>query len=268
MPPTTPITTDGIRSIFILLAVAGNETTRNAISWGMKALTDNPEQRRIWWDHFGGVAKTAVEEIVRYASPVSVDAVLQGAHASIGEADRLRIERQGATAVGGRFASPQVERKAKRRRRRFCVVGGHLPARSVDRRSELRFVDVVRVDVEHVAAAAVVDAGRPCREQRLPERRDADLEHVPRPFRAQLRPQLLDQSVGRHHLAASQGQEGQQGAFLRGPGRHVAAVHNDLEWAEDPHSCAHPKDRSSPGRARIRLASAQTTSSGSAMRTV
>ena len=36
----------------------------------MKALTDNPEQRRIWWDDFGGVAKTAVEEIVRYASPV------------------------------------------------------------------------------------------------------------------------------------------------------------------------------------------------------
>src|SRR5215203_1676590 len=57
-------------SFFILLVVAGNETARNAISWGMKALTDNPEQRRIWWDDFGGVAKTAVEEIVRYASPV------------------------------------------------------------------------------------------------------------------------------------------------------------------------------------------------------
>ena len=34
-------------SFFILLVVAGNETTRNAISHGMKALTDNPEQREI-----------------------------------------------------------------------------------------------------------------------------------------------------------------------------------------------------------------------------
>jgi cytochrome P450 len=53
------------------LAVAGNETTRNAISWGMKYLTDNPDQRRIWADDFDAVAPTAVEEIVRLASPVT-----------------------------------------------------------------------------------------------------------------------------------------------------------------------------------------------------
>ena len=35
-------------SFFILLVVAGNETTRNAISHGMKALTDFPEQRELW----------------------------------------------------------------------------------------------------------------------------------------------------------------------------------------------------------------------------
>jgi cytochrome P450 len=64
------LSTQEFGSFFILLVVAGNETTRNAISWGMKALTDNPDQRRIWWDDFDGVAKTAVEEIVRYASPV------------------------------------------------------------------------------------------------------------------------------------------------------------------------------------------------------
>jgi cytochrome P450 len=54
----------------ILLAAAGNETTRNAISHGMKLLTDNPDQRRIWMDDFAGVAPTAVDEIVRLASPV------------------------------------------------------------------------------------------------------------------------------------------------------------------------------------------------------
>jgi cytochrome P450 len=54
----------------ILLAAAGNETTRNAISHGQKLLTDNPDQRQIWMDDFAAVAPTAVEEIVRLASPV------------------------------------------------------------------------------------------------------------------------------------------------------------------------------------------------------
>jgi cytochrome P450 len=57
-------------SFFVLLVVAGNETTRNAISHGMKALTDYPEQRAIWLRDFEGVAPTAVEEIVRWATPV------------------------------------------------------------------------------------------------------------------------------------------------------------------------------------------------------
>jgi methyl-branched lipid omega-hydroxylase len=57
-------------SFFILLVVAGNETTRNAISHGMKALTDFPEQRAIWFDDFETHTRTAVEEIVRWSSPV------------------------------------------------------------------------------------------------------------------------------------------------------------------------------------------------------
>jgi cytochrome P450 len=60
-----------IASFFILLVVAGNETTRNAISHGMKALCDSPEQRRIWAEDFERVAPTAVEEIVRWATPVT-----------------------------------------------------------------------------------------------------------------------------------------------------------------------------------------------------
>ena len=64
------LTSQEFGSFFILLVVAGNETTRNAISHGMKALTDHPDQRRVWWDDFDGHAKTAVEEIVRWATPV------------------------------------------------------------------------------------------------------------------------------------------------------------------------------------------------------
>jgi cytochrome P450 len=57
-------------SFFILLVVAGNETTRNAISHGMRALTDHPDQRDLLFGDFETHAKTAMEEIVRWASPV------------------------------------------------------------------------------------------------------------------------------------------------------------------------------------------------------
>jgi cytochrome P450 len=59
-----------LASFFVLLVVAGNETTRNAISHGMKALCDHPEQRRSWAADFEALAPTAVEEIVRWATPV------------------------------------------------------------------------------------------------------------------------------------------------------------------------------------------------------
>jgi cytochrome P450 len=60
-----------IGPFFILLAVAGNDTTRTAISHGMDLLHRNPDQRQIWTDDLEGVAGTAVEEIVRVASPVT-----------------------------------------------------------------------------------------------------------------------------------------------------------------------------------------------------
>ncbi len=60
-----------IAPFFILLAVAGNDTTRTAISHGMHLLAQNPDQRRIWQDDLDGVTQTAVEEIVRVASPVT-----------------------------------------------------------------------------------------------------------------------------------------------------------------------------------------------------
>ncbi len=59
-----------LASFFVLLVAAGNETTRNAISHGMKALSDHPDERRKWAADFETVAPTAVEEIVRWASPV------------------------------------------------------------------------------------------------------------------------------------------------------------------------------------------------------
>jgi cytochrome P450 len=60
-----------IAPFFILLAVAGNDTTRTAISHGMHLLSQNPDQRRLWQDDLDGITPTAVEEIVRVASPVT-----------------------------------------------------------------------------------------------------------------------------------------------------------------------------------------------------
>jgi methyl-branched lipid omega-hydroxylase len=59
-----------IASFFILLLVAGNETTRNAISQGVLALAQHPDQRDRWMAD-PSIDRTAVEEIVRWASPVT-----------------------------------------------------------------------------------------------------------------------------------------------------------------------------------------------------
>jgi cytochrome P450 len=59
-----------IASFFILLCVAGNETTRTAISQGVLALSENPDQRARWMAD-PSLTPTAVEEIVRWTSPVA-----------------------------------------------------------------------------------------------------------------------------------------------------------------------------------------------------
>ena len=64
------LTASEIASFFILLVVAGNETTRNAISHGLLALTRHPDQRALWLADPVGVAATGVDEIVRWGSPV------------------------------------------------------------------------------------------------------------------------------------------------------------------------------------------------------
>lgn len=59
-----------LASFFILLAAAGNETTRTAISHGMLLLQRHPDQRADWAADPAEVGPTAVEEIVRWSTPV------------------------------------------------------------------------------------------------------------------------------------------------------------------------------------------------------
>jgi cholest-4-en-3-one 26-monooxygenase len=55
---------------FMLLSVAGNETTRNAIAHGMNAFLENPDQYERLAADPQGMIGTATEEILRWASPV------------------------------------------------------------------------------------------------------------------------------------------------------------------------------------------------------
>jgi cytochrome P450 len=59
-----------LASFFILLVVAGNETTRTALSHALVLLTDHRDQRDLLLADFDGRIAGAVEEIVRYVSPV------------------------------------------------------------------------------------------------------------------------------------------------------------------------------------------------------
>ena len=59
-----------ISAFFTLLCVAGTDTTRQTATHAAKALTDHPDQRLWLAEDFEGRIRAAVEEMVRWASPV------------------------------------------------------------------------------------------------------------------------------------------------------------------------------------------------------
>jgi cytochrome P450 len=65
------LTSAELASFFILLVVAGNETTRTALSHALMLFTEFPDQRALLLADLEGRIEGAVEEIVRYCSPVT-----------------------------------------------------------------------------------------------------------------------------------------------------------------------------------------------------
>jgi cytochrome P450 len=59
-----------IGAFFVLLSVAGNDTTRHTTSHAMRALSVNPDQRALLMEDLDQSLPAAVEEFVRWASPV------------------------------------------------------------------------------------------------------------------------------------------------------------------------------------------------------
>jgi methyl-branched lipid omega-hydroxylase len=105
------LTSAEIASFFMLLAIAGNETTRNAISHGVLALTRYPDERQKWWADFDGLKHAAVEEIVRWASPViymrrrlTRDTELNGTRMAAG--DKVTMWYCSANRDEAKFADP------------------------------------------------------------------------------------------------------------------------------------------------------------------
>jgi methyl-branched lipid omega-hydroxylase len=100
-----------LASFFILLVVAGNETTRNAISHALLLLTEHPGQRELLLADLDGRMGAAVEEVVRYVSPViwmrrtlTADTVLNG-HA-YQQGDKFLLMYQAANRDESVFAEP------------------------------------------------------------------------------------------------------------------------------------------------------------------
>ena len=61
------LTDDEFGFFVILLTVAGNETTRNALTHGMNAFLDHPDQWELWKKER---PETMVDEVIRWATPV------------------------------------------------------------------------------------------------------------------------------------------------------------------------------------------------------
>ena len=83
------LSSDEFGYFVILMSVAGNETTRNAISHGMLAFFDHPDQ---WERYVAERPETTADEIVRWATPVTsfqrtakADTVLGGQEIKEGE---------------------------------------------------------------------------------------------------------------------------------------------------------------------------------------
>jgi cytochrome P450 len=100
-----------LASFFVLLVVAGNETTRNAISHSLLLLTEHPDQRELLAADLDGRIGPAVEEIVRYVSPViwmrrtlTQDTVMNG-H-SYRENDKVLLLYQAANRDEAVFQDP------------------------------------------------------------------------------------------------------------------------------------------------------------------
>ncbi len=154
------LSSEEIASFFILLVVAGNETTRNAISHGVLALSRYPAEREKLWTNYDALAPSAVEEIVRWASPVvymrrtlTRDVELSGVQMAAG--DKAALWYNSANRDESKFNDPWTFDVARNPNPHFGFGGGgaHFCLGANLARREIRVVfDELRRQIPDIAA--------------------------------------------------------------------------------------------------------------------
>ena len=136
------LSSDEFGYFVLMLAVAGNETTRNAISHGMQAFFDHPDQ----WELFKSQRpESAADEIIRWGTPVTVFQRTATADTELGgqqiqQGDRVRAVlpfrqlRRGRVRPPGAVRHPPRPQPAPRPRRlRRALLPGRQPGQARDR---------------------------------------------------------------------------------------------------------------------------------------
>jgi len=168
----------------LVMFIAGHETTRGAISGGMKALLDHPAELAKWQAD-PSLGKTAIEEILRYVTPVNTMARTVARDVTIGgrqlsEGDRLVMFYASANRDEAVFDDPDAFRVDRNPNphlafgigEHFCL-GAHL-ARKTSR----------AIFGELVPRLELVEAAAPA--ERVPSNLVPRLKHLP--IRYRLRP--------------------------------------------------------------------------------
>ena len=86
------LTNEDFQWFFLLLVNAGGDTTRNLLAAGLQLLFDHPDQRAKLMSNLDGQLATAIEEMLRFSSPVShfkrtvmEDTIIRGQSIKAGE---------------------------------------------------------------------------------------------------------------------------------------------------------------------------------------
>ena len=178
---------DELIMMLVILLVAGNETTRNAISGGMQLLIEHPEERRKLIGR-ADLIPSAVEEMVRLVSPVhsfsrtaTRDTELRGRR--IREGERVLLIYPSANRDADAFDDPDAFRVERNPQHLGFGVGSHFCLGANLARMEMRiaFEELLRrlPDMTYAGAGPVIQPAalvRSCVEMKVrftPERRAA-----------------------------------------------------------------------------------------------
>ena len=106
-----PLDDQQLHGYLSLLIGAGNETTRNAITGGVQALLEHPEERDRLARDPDGLVETAVEELLRWTSPViqfarTATADFELAGTTIGQGDTVGLWYPSANRDERQFPEP------------------------------------------------------------------------------------------------------------------------------------------------------------------